>query len=178
LFKEKSRKLDGKALIEFERHRSIQDSRKFYKRLNDVKRQFDAQVAMCRAKNSELLTKKDQVLAKCKEHFKQHLNEGEEPDQPPDQVELRDDRAGTDLPNREEIKSTLKYLQNNKAAGADWIAAELLKNGGPQLVDARQCGRSALPIWFPVRQSTTDHPFALRQINKINENKTKKIKNK
>jgi hypothetical protein len=30
----------------------------------------------------------------------------------------------------------LKYLKNNKAASADSIAAELLKNGGPNLVDA------------------------------------------
>jgi hypothetical protein len=51
LFKEKSRKLDEEALIEIERQRRIQDSRKFYKRLNDVKRPFEAQVAMSRAKN-------------------------------------------------------------------------------------------------------------------------------
>jgi hypothetical protein len=50
LFKTKSRQLDEEALIEIERHRSIQDTRKFYKRLNDVKRPFEAQVAMCRAK--------------------------------------------------------------------------------------------------------------------------------
>jgi hypothetical protein len=30
----------------------------------------------------------------------------------------------------------LKYLKNNKTAGADSIVAELLKNGGPNLVDA------------------------------------------
>jgi hypothetical protein len=30
----------------------------------------------------------------------------------------------------------LKYMKNNKAAGADSIAPELLKNGGPNLVDA------------------------------------------
>jgi hypothetical protein len=30
----------------------------------------------------------------------------------------------------------LKYLKNNKAAGTNSIAAELLKNGGPNLVDA------------------------------------------
>jgi hypothetical protein len=41
-----------------------------------------------------------------------------------------------DLPSREEIEASLKYLKNNKAAGADSIAAELLKNGGPNLVDA------------------------------------------
>jgi hypothetical protein len=40
------------------------------------------------------------------------------------------------LPSREEIEGALNYLINNKAAGADSIAAELLKNGGPNLVDA------------------------------------------
>jgi coenzyme F420-reducing hydrogenase gamma subunit len=41
------------------------------------------------------------------------------------------------LPSRrEEIESALKYLKNNKAAGADVIAADLLKNGCPPLVDA------------------------------------------
>jgi hypothetical protein len=49
---------------------------------------------------------------------------------------LRDDGADIDLPSREEIEGALKYLKNNKAAGADSIAAELLKNGGPNLVDA------------------------------------------
>jgi hypothetical protein len=38
--------------------------------------------------------------------------------------------------SREEIEGALKYLKNNQAAGADSIVAELLKNGGPNLVDA------------------------------------------
>jgi hypothetical protein len=50
---------------------------------------------------------------------------------------LRDDEVDIDLPSREEIEGApLKYLKNNKAAGVDSIAAELLKNGGPNLVDA------------------------------------------
>jgi hypothetical protein len=49
---------------------------------------------------------------------------------------LRDDEIDIDLPSREEIEGALKYLKNNKAAGADSISAELLKNGGPNLVDA------------------------------------------
>jgi hypothetical protein len=40
------------------------------------------------------------------------------------------------LPSREEIEGALKYLKNNKAAGANHIAAVLLKNGGPYLMDA------------------------------------------
>jgi hypothetical protein len=93
-------------------------------------------MAMCRAKNGELQTNKDQVLSRWKEHFEQHLNEGEEHDQPPDQVDFRDDGVEIDLSSSEEIESALLYLKNNKTIGTDSIVADLLKNGGPQLVDA------------------------------------------
>jgi hypothetical protein len=76
------------------------------------------------------------VLARWKEHFEEHLNEGSESEQPTCSVNLRDDAVDIDFPSREEIEEALKYLKNNKAAGADFIAAELLKNGGPNLVDA------------------------------------------
>jgi hypothetical protein len=61
------------------------------------------------------------------------LNEGSESDKPTRPVDLRDDGVDIDLPNREE--RVLKYLKNNKAAGADSIVAELLQNDGPILVD-------------------------------------------
>jgi hypothetical protein len=93
---------------------------------------------MCRAKNGELLTNKNQVLARWKERFEEHLNEGSESEQPTRPVNLRDDGVDIDLPSREEIGNALKYPQNNKTAGADSIAAELLKNSGPYLVDALQ----------------------------------------
>jgi hypothetical protein len=129
----KARQLDEEAWIEIERHRSIQDSRKFYKRLNDVRRPFEPQVAMCRAKNGELLTNKNQVLAGWKEHFEEHLNEGSNSEQPTRPVDLRDDGVDIGLPSREEIEGALKNLKNNKAAGADSIAVE---NGEPHLMDA------------------------------------------
>jgi hypothetical protein len=82
---------------------------------------------MCRAKIGELLTNKSQVLVRWKEHFEEHLNEGSASEQPTRSVELRDDGVDIDLPSREEIERALKYLKNNKATGADSIAAELLK---------------------------------------------------
>jgi hypothetical protein len=93
-------------------------------------------VVTCRAKNGELLTNKNQVLARWKELFEEHLNEGSKSEQPTRPVNLRDDGVDIDLPSREEIEGALKYLKNNKAAGVDSIATELLKNGGPNLVDA------------------------------------------
>jgi hypothetical protein len=91
---------------------------------------------MCRAKNGELLTNKNQVLARWKEYFKEHLNEGSKLEQPTRPVDLRDDGVDIDLPSREEKEGALEYLKNNKAAGLDFIVVELLKNGGPNLVDA------------------------------------------
>jgi hypothetical protein len=125
-------RLFRKKAMQVDRHRRVHDSRKFYKRLNDVRRPFEPQVARCRAKNGELLTIKNQVLARWKEHFEEHLNEGLESAQPTRSDNLRDDRVGIDLPSREQIEGALKYLKNNKAAGVDSIVAELLKNGGPR----------------------------------------------
>jgi hypothetical protein len=59
------------------------------------------------------------VLSRWKEHSEQHLFEGVDRDQPPDQVDLRDDGVEIDLTRCEDIESALKYLKNNKAAGAD-----------------------------------------------------------
>jgi hypothetical protein len=75
------------------------------------------------------------VLARWKEHFEQNLNRGSESEQRIRPVYLRDDGFDNDLRSREKIEGALKYLKNNKAACADSIAAELLKNGGPNLVD-------------------------------------------
>jgi hypothetical protein len=80
-----------------------------------------------RAKNGELVTKKNQVLARWKEHFEEHLNEGSESEQPTRPVDLRDDGVDIDFPSREEIEGALRYLKNNKAAGTDRITTELLK---------------------------------------------------
>jgi hypothetical protein len=115
--RKKARQLDEEASIEIEEHRSIQGSRKFYKRLNDVRRPFEAQVDMCRTKNGELLTIKKQVLARWKEHFEEHLNEGAESEQPTRPVDLKDDGVDIVLPSCEEIDKVLKYLKNNKAIG-------------------------------------------------------------
>jgi hypothetical protein len=54
LFRKKARQLDAEALIKIERHQSIQDSRKFYKRLNDVRRPFEPQVAMSSQKHGTI----------------------------------------------------------------------------------------------------------------------------
>jgi hypothetical protein len=57
-----------------------------------VERPFEAQVAMCRAKNGE-----------------QHLND------------LIDNGVEIDLSSREEIENALKYMKNNKSFTSWWM---------------------------------------------------------
>jgi hypothetical protein len=61
------------------------------------------------------------VLARWKEHFEEHLNEGSESEQPTRPVDLRDD--GIDIYLREEIEGALKYLKNKKASGGNLVDA-------------------------------------------------------
>jgi hypothetical protein len=68
--------------------------------------------------------------------FWRTLDKGSGLEQPTHPVELRYDGVDIDLLIRKKIEGALKYLKNNKAAGANSIADELLKNGGPDLVDA------------------------------------------
>jgi hypothetical protein len=81
-------------------------------------------------KRGTIITNKNQVLARWKEYFEEHLIKDFESVQPTLPVDLRDDGVDIDLPSREEIEGALKYLKNNKAASADSIAA------GTILVDA------------------------------------------
>jgi hypothetical protein len=65
------------------------------------------------------------------------LKEGSKSEQSTRPVDLRDDGVDIDLPSREKIEGALKYLKNNKTGAAvDSIAAELLENSEPNLVDA------------------------------------------
>jgi DnaJ-domain-containing protein 1 len=69
LFRKKKRQLKDQALIEIERNYSVQDSRKFCKRLNDTRMPFEPAVTMCQTTNGHLLTYNDQVLLRWKEYF-------------------------------------------------------------------------------------------------------------
>jgi hypothetical protein len=59
---------------------------------------------MCRPPNGELLINKNQVLARWKEHFEEHLNKGSESEQSTRPVNLRDHGVDIDLPSREKIE--------------------------------------------------------------------------
>jgi hypothetical protein len=101
LFRKKKGQLDDQALIEIERHHSVQDSRKFYKLLNDTIKPFEPAVALIKTKCCQ---DERSILS-----MKPHTNQGRP---------IKNDVI-IDLSSPDEIA----YLKDNKAAGLDSIAA-------------------------------------------------------
>ena len=87
-----------------------------------------------RDKQGQLLTSVEAQLARWKEHFEEVLNRPP-PQNPPvlDPGEPLDINTGEIT--KQEIRKAVKALKNGKAAGADHIPPEVLKEGGPELID-------------------------------------------
>ena len=65
-------------LSELERLRNVNDTRKFYKELNNQRRGFNPRINICRGLDGTLLTNKEDVLNRWREHFDALLNGDEE----------------------------------------------------------------------------------------------------
>jgi hypothetical protein len=79
---------------------------------------------------------KDQVLSRWKEYFEQHLNKSFKEQPHTNQEPASENDIFINFPRCDEIVEAiyaLEYLKDNKAAGLDLIATELLTNGEPNL---------------------------------------------
>lgn len=141
----KKREFQDRTLLELERLNSINESRKFYKNINDQRRGFSARLNMCRGLDGTLLTSQPDVLNRFKEHFDTLLNDGADDRDNDDYSFLHDDGRAVEEPTIEEVSQAIKQLKNNKASGPDNIAAELLKHGGPEL--AKALHQIVVKIW-------------------------------
>ena len=91
-----------------------------------------------RDENGDLVTDTQCVLRLWRQHFS-NLLAGDDPNNsalgecspiPP----IDDDRVEIPPPSQDEVKVAIQRLKNNKAAGADGLAAELFKTGGVELI--------------------------------------------
>ncbi|XP_062704877.1 uncharacterized protein LOC134287218 [Aedes albopictus] len=138
LFREKKRRLEEAECEEKEPLCRSQETRKFYQKLNASRKGYVPQAEICRDKEGSLLTDKREVIERWKQHFDEHLN-GEENVGTEDQGSGGNDYVGAaedgnePTPTLREVKDAIHQLKNNKAAGKDGIAAELIKMGPEKL---------------------------------------------
>lgn len=135
IHRRKKREFQSRTLLELERLHGANESRKFYKNINNQRRGFNPQLNMCRAVDGTMLTTKTDVLGRYKEHFDALLNGDESEASDNDYSFLNDDGRFVAEPTRDEVSVAISSLKNNKAPGPDNIPAELLKCGGEELAE-------------------------------------------
>ena len=149
LFREKVRHHEELEYEDMEQLYRSNETRKFYKKLNGSRQGFTPRAEMCRDKDGVILTDEREVINRWKQHFEEHLNGAEAETE--DQDGRGDDYIGTagegeePAPTMREVKDAIKKLKNNKAAGKDGIAAELIKMGPARL--ASRLHRLIVRIW-------------------------------
>ena len=134
LHRRKKREFQNRTLSELERLRNVNDTRKFYKELNNQRRGFNPRINMCRALDGTLLTNKEDVLNRWREHFDALLNSGDEVGDNSNYSFLDDDGQPVAEPTRTEVSDAISSLKNNRSPGPDEIPAELIKSGGEELI--------------------------------------------
>ena len=135
LLQRKKRTHDLKLISEVEEAHNMNESRKFYKAINAVKKGFHARTSVCKRKDGSLVCNKEGVLDRWKEHFNELLNS-----EVNDNVSVSrrpyevDDGKILDTPSLEEVVCAVSGLKNNKAPGLDSLPAELFKTGSTELL--------------------------------------------
>jgi len=127
------------------------ETRKFYRKVNIIRKSYKPRIGMRKDKKGNLIIKKKKVLQRWAEHFDELLNgHGDEDGNKGDGIgegEIEDTRKSldkekedeeygtdrnlemTDVPTKEEVRAAVDKLKNNKAPGLDGIPSEILKEG-------------------------------------------------
>ena len=116
----------------------VNDTRKFYEKLNSSRKGYVPQADMCRDLEGNLLTNECEVIERWKQHYDEHLNGDITANEGGMAIGLGE-RAEDDrfpAPSLREVEEEIRRLKNNKAAGNDHLPSELLKHGGDALARA------------------------------------------
>jgi hypothetical protein len=134
--KKKNKEYQEEQMKTLERIHSIRDSRKFYCSLQESKWEFKSRVTICRKRNGDIATGKDEVITQWKEYFQDALSGdiGEEVEDYPYGMNMNVGLEEEPPPSLEEVLMAVKCLNNNQSHGTDGISTELYKRGGTKLL--------------------------------------------
>jgi exonuclease III len=121
----------NKCAEELEAAAKCNNQRKVYQLVKKMAGKRTPQPMAMKDKGGNILTEKEEVMCRWREHFQELLNR-------PDPVRRfhGNQHEGEDLdidisiPTEEEVQVAVRKLKNNKAAGVDRVNAEMMKTGG------------------------------------------------
>ena len=120
----KKREVLKRKVDESVEHHNKNESKKYYKKIQDVTQEFKPRVNACRDANCKILTEKEGIQRRWKEYFESILTAN------PDDTDsmIFPTAENEDIqPSYEEVTQVIKCLRNHNTPGTEQILAELKK---------------------------------------------------
>lgn len=132
LAKQKKRQFERDQVEKLEVLRDRNQARKFYQNVNKQRKGFVPTTANCNDENGNLITNKQEVLARWEGFFSKLLNGDDNRVTPQRRLPEPPFQNTEDVPppTRAEVNESIQRMKNNKSAGIDGIPAELFKAAG------------------------------------------------
>ena len=133
MFRKKKMAFAKAQLVNLEANNSSGRAREFYRKSKLIASGFKPGSQNIRNTHGDLVTDTVGILDEWRRHFMTLLNNNIQPNIATSHT-TSSNNDSIQTPTYEEVETAIKRLKNNKAAGADGIAAELFKAGGDSLI--------------------------------------------
>jgi hypothetical protein len=109
--------------------------RLLYQKVNSTSQHFRPRTTICKRKEGRLISDKEGVLRRWREHFDGILNKETTPTSEPSPIQGMSAKSlvVSEL-TMEKVQKALHKMNNNKSPGIDTIPSELIKFGGQSLI--------------------------------------------
>jgi hypothetical protein len=134
LHKRKKKQYENNQIEKLEELVQQHQTRQFYRDINKLRKDLKPRLTICKSKNGDVITEKDDIINRWKDHFHELLNSMEQEKEPPIMQDHNDTNEEESSPTIEEVEMAIQKLKKNKTPGTDKIPAELFKYGGNELV--------------------------------------------
>ena len=111
-------------------HHTKNESKKCYKRIQEVTQEFKPSINVCRSEEGKIFTENEDVQRRWKEYFESILTSNSDKI---DSTTVYTAENEDIHPSYEEVTHVIQCLKKHKTAGTDQIVAEFLKKGGETL---------------------------------------------
>ena len=133
MYMRKKKEYENNRIEKLEEPGNQHQTKQFYRDINKLRKGFKPRLTLCKIKNGDIITEKDDILNRWKNHFRELLNSRDYENEPSKTQDLNDIKEEDSLPTIEELEMAVHRLKNYKAPVTDNIPVELFKYVGNEL---------------------------------------------
>lgn len=134
IVRQKKREWEKNRVLDIVDNNNKNNMRELYAGINSIRKGYQSQTTLIKDKNGNLLADEAGILMRWKNYFDELLNVHAN-DRNRIESEIHTAEPEITEPTINEVRTAIKKLKNNKAAGIDDMPGEIVKYGGERLVE-------------------------------------------